>query len=120
MKKHRHILGQQAPSLIATIASVTAFFGSCCALPLLLMATGASSMAFAMKLQPYRPFLVGFTFLLLGWAFYEVYGRKNKSDDDTTITCSIKKMRRTRLILWISSLLAALFLAGPYVYEWLI
>jgi len=90
----------------------TAFVGSCCALPLLLMGLGAGGMGFAAALAPYRSYFIGFTVLLLGTSFYFVYFKKTPPCDDTAL-CSIKSQKFTKIMLWVATVLALVFLIGP-------
>ena len=92
-------------------ATVFAFFGSCCALPLLLMGLGVGSAGLASILAPFRSYLIGVTLFLLGVAFYAVYGRKKVCEEGEV--CDVKATRRTKIFLWIATGLALLFLIGP-------
>src|SRR5436190_214963 len=115
LARHIHLNVANLPALLAETAAVSAFFGSCCALPLFLLFTGVGSMAFAMWMMPYRPYFIGFTLALLGVSFYLVYRRKSVC---TRNTCSPKKILRTKIMLWVSTTFTLLFLVGPYCYEW--
>ncbi len=101
-------------SRIAAIgASVAAFFGSCCALPLLLLGlTGTAG--FASAFVPYQKYFTVGTVLLLALAFWLVYGRKVAVCEDSKL-CNPKSQRVTKILLWISTVLAAIFLIGPYL-----
>lgn len=95
----------------ASFATGTAFLGSCCALPLLLMGLGAGSAGFAAVLAPFRPYLILVTVLFFGIAFYTVYGAKTVCAEGDV--CNAKTMRRTKIWLWIAFGLALIFLIGP-------
>lgn len=102
----------QMSRMAALGASVTALFGSCCILPLLLL-TLTGSVGFAAVLAPYHRYFMVATVALLGIAFYLVYGRRQAVCEGSGL-CSPKSRKITKLLLWISTALAALFLAGPY------
>lgn len=104
-------MSQNLSKFAAGVATFTAFFGSCCALPLLLLSLGVGSMGLATALAPYRPYFIGATVLLLALAFYGVYGRKQECSDDKA--CDIKGVRRTKMLLWIATGSAWVFLFGP-------
>ncbi|MBI4209155.1 MAG: mercury transporter MerT [Deltaproteobacteria bacterium] len=104
-------MSQRFSKIAAGLATFTAFFGSCCALPLLLVSLGVGGMAFANTLALYRPYFVGATILLLAVAFYLVYGRRQECSDDKA--CEPKAIRRTKILLWITTGLAFLFFIGP-------
>jgi len=103
----------QLSRLVAVGASVTAFFGSCCALPLLLLGfTGTAG--FASILVPYQKYFTVGTVALLATAFYLVYGRKQSVCEDSKL-CSPTSQMITKILLWISMGLAVIFLIGPHL-----
>jgi hypothetical protein len=104
---------QKLSRMAAVGAGVTAFFGSCCALPLLLLGM-TGSIGFAGTLVPYQNYFTIGTILLLAVAFYLVYGRKQMVCEDSKL-CSPKSQRITKILLWVSAVLAAIFLIGPYL-----
>jgi len=97
--------------LAAVGAGVTALFGSCCVLPLLLLSL-TGTVGFASALVPFQKYFTALTFVLLGTAFWLVYGRKRVVCEDSR-PCSPKGQRVTKVLLWGSTLLALLFLLGP-------
>lgn len=106
---------QSLSKIAAFFATGTALLGSCCALPLLLMALGVGGAGFASALAPFRPYMIGITFFLLGIAFYTVYGCKKTCEGDPS--CDVKKIRRTKIMLWVATGLALLFLTGPNIVQ---
>lgn len=102
---------QSLSKITAIFATGTAFLGSCCALPLLLLGLGAGSASLASSLAPFRPYFMGITFLLLGIAFYAVYGCKQTCEGEGA--CNMKSIRRTKILLWMATGLVLLFLIGP-------
>lgn len=111
---------QHLSKITAIFATGTAFLGSCCALPLLLLGLGAGSAGLATTLAPFRPYMIGITCLLLGIAFYTVYGRKQICEGEGLPAggqgaCDVNSMRRTKLMLWVATGLALLFLVGPSI-----
>ncbi|MBI2068229.1 MAG: hypothetical protein HY539_01850 [Deltaproteobacteria bacterium] len=104
---------QQLSRITAVGASAAAFFGSCCALPLLLLGL-TGTVGFASALVPYQKYFTILTILLLGTAFYLVYGRKQAVCEDAKL-CSPASQKWTKILLWISTALAAIFLIGPHL-----
>lgn len=104
---------QKLTKLSALLATGSAFLGSCCALPLLLLSLGVGSMGFATALVPFRPYLILVTFILLAIAFYLVYGCKPVCEGKGA--CDVKSIRRTKILLWIATGLTLLFLVGPSI-----
>ena len=103
----------QLSRMAALGAGVTAFFGSCCALPLMLLAL-TGTVGFASVLVPYQKYFTIGTVALLGIAFYLVYGRKPVVCEDSKI-CNPASQKITKVLLWVSTGLAAAFLIGPYL-----
>ena len=101
----------KATQITAILATVTAFFGSCCALPLLLLGLGVGGAGLASTVAPFRPYLIGVTLLLLGIAFYAMSGRGRSCAEEES--CDVKSVRRTKILLWIATGLVFLFLIGP-------
>lgn len=104
---------QKLTKITTTLAPLTAFFGSCCALPLLLLSLGVGSASFATALTPFKPYLIGVTLLLLGVAFYLVYGCKQTCEGEEA--CNMKNIRRTKILLWVVTFLSLIFLVGPEI-----
>lgn len=104
---------QRLTRIAAGGAGVTAFFGSCCALPLLLLGL-TGTVGFASSLVPYQKYFTIATIGLLGTAFYLVYGRRQVVCEDAKL-CSPKSQKFTKALLWVSTVLAAIFLVGPYL-----
>ncbi|MBI4280592.1 mercury transporter MerT [Candidatus Uhrbacteria bacterium] len=102
---------QSVSKITAVFATGTAFLGSCCALPLLLLGLGVGSAGLATALAPFRPYMIGITVLLLGIAFYTVYGCKQTCEGEGV--CDVKSIRRTKILLWAATGLVLLFLVGP-------
>lgn len=109
---------QSIPKITAIFATGTAFLGSCCALPLLLLGfTG--TVGFATVLVPYQKYFTAVTIILLAVAFYSVYGRKTVTCEDSKL-CSPKSQRVTKILLWVSTGLVLIFLIGPQLITCLI
>lgn len=104
---------QKLTKFSALLATGTAFLGSCCALPLLLLSLGVGSMGFATALVPFRPYFIIATFILLAIAFYLVYGCEPLCEGKGA--CDVKNIRRTKILLWIAAGLTLLFLVGPSI-----
>jgi hypothetical protein len=108
---------QSISKIIAIFATGTAFLGSCCALPLLLLGL-TGSIGFASVLVPYQKYFIVVTVILLAVAFYLVYGRKTVTCENNKL-CSPKSQRVTKILLWVSTGLALIFLIGPQLIAYL-
>ena len=103
----------QLSRITAVGAGATALFGSCCVLPLLLVGL-TGTVGFASVLVPYQKYFTMGTVALLGVAFYLVYGRKQVACENPKL-CNPTSQKMTKILLWISTALAALFLIGPHL-----
>ncbi len=87
---------------------------ACCLGPVVLLMLGASSVGAALALAPYRPFLLGLTFLLLAGAFYLTYRRRPVACGPGG-KCELPgTARRNRILLWVVTFLVLLAATFPY------
>lgn len=100
---------------------------SCCILPLVLftLGIGGAWMSNLTALEPYQPYFIAMTLLMLGAGFYSVY-RKPK-DACSTEACTTDGYcgtplaeRVIKIALWSATALVALALAWPYVVPYLL
>ncbi|HBS05394.1 MAG TPA: mercuric transport protein MerTP [Leptospiraceae bacterium] len=96
--------------LSATVASL------CCITPVLALISGASGIASAFSwMEPARPYLIGLTVLILGFAWYQQL--KPKTAEEIECECDEdgnKPFIQTKKFLGIVTVFAALMLAFPY------
>ena len=86
----------------------------CCVLPVVVAFAGVGSAAFGAMFEPYRPYMVGATVLLLGFAFYRAY-RPAAAECAPGESCAVpENRRRQRLLLWIVAVVAMLLLTFPF------
>lgn len=107
-------------SLLVAAGAVLAALGAslCCILPVAVAVAGVGSAALGAKLEPLRPWLAGVTVLLLGFAFYRAYRPVRCSPEEACAVAAGR--RRTRIALWIASLVAVAVIAFPYYVSWLV
>ncbi|MFQ5863589.1 MAG: mercuric transporter MerT family protein [Candidatus Brocadiales bacterium] len=93
------------------LAAVLASF--CCIGPLILAAIGMSGASFIAPVAKYRPIFIGFTFALIGAAYYFTYWRKDKA-------CCLEERPRRRwaqeISLWAITAVAVGLAAFPYAW----
>lgn len=105
-----------------SVSVVSAFFSvlplSCCVFPVALSFLGASGLAFAAALTPYRPYFIGLTLISLGAAFYFTYRPQKDCPPDQA--CALPKRRKLPVIvLWTVTALVVLLLIFPYLVPFL-
>lgn len=104
-------------------ALVAAFLASaCCVGPLVLALLGLGGGALLVKFEPYRPYLMAVTFVLLGLGFWLQYRKPkpvaNANANANGVTCDCPTPRANkagRVMLWVSTVLVVAFLVFPYI-----
>ena len=92
----------------------------CCILPVAVAFLGVGSAALGATFEPFRPYLLGLTVLLLGGAFYQTY-KPQKNECAPGESCAIpENRRRNRILLWIITGLALVLVTFPYYIEWIL
>ncbi len=106
MKKNNKIVGA---GLLTAIAS-----SLCCITPVLALISGTSGIASTFSwLEPFRPYLIGFTFLVLGFAWYQKLKPKKEIDCDCE-TDEKSSFIQSKLFLGIVTIFAIVMTAFPY------
>lgn len=108
------------PGLLASGGSVLAavLSSTCCWLPLLLLAFGASAAGISAFFERWRPLFVAVAFIMLGVGFYYVYFRRTTcaANGCGTAACSTRVGGRrlfTRVMLWCATVLVVAFVLFP-------
>lgn len=103
--------GSVSRSLLgATLAALMASL--CCIVPLLFLLFGISGIGLSTltRFEPLRPYAIGITFLLLGFAFWQLYIRPRRCT-----TCT-QPPRWQRGLFWIVTLFSIGLLSVPWFY----
>lgn len=96
-------------ALVAALAA-----SACCLGPLVLVLLGVASAALALGFEPYRLYLLGLTFILLGAGFYLTYRRPPAACADG-VSCGVPASGgRGRVLFWVIALVVLLALTFPY------
>src|SRR5258705_4711251 len=95
------------------VSVLSAFFSvlplSCCVFPVALSFLGASGLAFAAALTPYRPYFIAVTLISLGAAFYFTY--RTQKDCAPGDACAVPRRRRFQdVFLWFVTALVLILL----------
>jgi len=92
---------------------------SCCVFPVALSFVGASGLAFAAALTPYRPYFLALTVISLAAGFYFTY-KPQKEDCLPGTACAVPKSSNWQvLFLWIVTALVLALLLFPYILPYL-
>src|SRR5689334_2687282 len=83
---------------------------ACCIGPVAFSLIGAGAVgASAVVLQPYRPWFIGMTVLLVGFAFYSAY-RPLPVTACADGTCASPSRRAARVLAWVAAVIAAVLI----------
>ena len=105
------------------VSIFSAFFSllpvGCCVFPVALSFLGASSLAFASSLMPYRPYFIVLTLISLGTAFYFTY--RPQKDCAPDAACAIPEVRRVqKVVFWVVTAFVLILLVFPYLIPFLL
>ncbi len=108
-------------TLVNAASVVAAFLASaCCIVPLVFSLLGLGGVAFAVALEPYRPYFIGATLIFLGIGFYYAY-RPRTTECAPGEECELPtRVKYQRLALWIVTVLTAILIAMPYLIPYLV
>jgi len=96
---------------------VTALLASlCCITPVLAVLGGLGGIATTFTfLEPLRPYLIGLTVIVLGYAFYKAYWPKKETNIECACDTDEKpKFINSKKFLWIITGVSALLITFPY------
>lgn len=104
----------KSENISATGSILTAIVASvCCIGPTLLAFVGVGSLGAFISLESYRPYFIGLTILLLGFAFYLTYRKKEIACEDGS--CKVVKAGKWNKIgVWTSAVIALAAILFPY------
>ncbi|WP_010229929.1 mercuric transport protein MerTP [Gillisia marina] len=108
---------QNKSNKVAFAATLTALAASlCCITPILALVAGTSGVASTFSwMEPFRPYLIGLTLLVLGFAWYQKLKPKTKAEIDCACDDDIQpSFWKSKFFLFLISLFAILMLAFPY------
>lgn len=106
-----------AGSLLAALGAI-----SCCVVPFVLfvLGIGGAWMSNLTALEPYQPYFVTGTLILLGIGFYLVYRKPKPVHCEGDYCATPISDRIARIGLWTATVLVVLALAWPYLFPLLI
>lgn len=105
----------------STSSIVSAFIASaCCVGPLVFALLGIGGAGLLVKFEPYRPYFIALTVALLGTGFYFTYRKPKvapvRTGEGPECACPAPAANRAgKIMLWVATLLVAVFLAFPYL-----
>ncbi len=109
-------------TVLTVIGGVGAAIGSalCCAGPLVAVSLGVSGAGLASTFEPLRPYFLGATGLFLFGGFYMLDQEEKKACDPDKPCAEPRVRRRMKAMLWIATVVAAVFATYPTWSEWVL
>lgn len=102
------------------IISAAVAASACCIGPVAFSLIGAGALgASAVKLEPYRPWFIGSTVILVAVAFYSAY-RPMSAEQCADGACTPRARRPARVLAWLAGVIAAVLIAFPYYIGWFV
>ncbi len=96
----------------SVLAAITASL--CCITPVLALLAGTSGIASTFSwIEPFRPYLIGLTFLILGFAWYQKL-KPNPQDIDCACEDDKPKFIQSKTFLFLVTIFAGVMLAFPH------
>lgn len=93
---------------------------ACCIGPVVFSLLGAGALgAASVRIEPYRPWFIGLTVLLVGVAFYGAY-RPSQMERCEDGVCTTQSRRTAKVLAWIVAIVAAILIAFPYYVGWFV
>jgi len=87
---------------------------ACCIGPVVFSLIGAGALgAASVRLEPYRPWFIAFTVVLVAAGFYGAY-RPVRDDACGAGMCTPRSKRPLRILVWMVAAVAAILIAFPY------
>lgn len=95
------------------------FASLCCITPVLAVLGGLSGIASTFSfLEPLRPYFIGFTVIILGYAFYNAYKPKKRNGIDCACETNENKDKKSfinsKAFLWLVVVIAIALITFPY------
>lgn len=109
-------------TVLAVVGGVGTAVGSalCCAGPLVAVSLGVSGAGLASTFEPLRPYFLGATGLFLFGGFYMLDQEEKKACDPAKPCAEPRVRRRMKAMLWIATVVAAVFATYPTWSEWVL
>jgi mercuric ion transport protein len=93
----------------------------CCIGPVAFSLIGAGALgAASVTLEPYRPWFIGLTVILVGVAFYGAYGPASREVACADGACPPESGRLAKTLAWAALIGAAVLIAFPYYIGWFV
>lgn len=101
-----------------SISAIASFIGLCCIGPWAVALFGVSGAIAMARWQPIRPYIMGVALVLVGWAFWRVYGPPRRRLCDAGL-CPRRPSLWLQGSLWLASILVFLAFFADQL-QWLL
>ncbi len=116
MKEDKKLIATSGSAI--SISAAASFIGLCCIGPWAVALFGVSGAIVMARWQPVRPYVLGLALVMLGWAFWRIYGPSRKRLCDAGL-CSPKPSIWLQISLWLAVVLVILAFFADQL-QWLL
>jgi hypothetical protein len=116
MKEDKKLIATSGSAI--SISAIASFIGLCCIGPWAVALFGVSGAIAMARWQPIRPYLLGLALLMLGWAFWRIYGPFRQRLCEAGI-CAPKPSAWLQISLWFATVLVVLAFFADQL-QWLL
>jgi hypothetical protein len=116
MKEDKKLIATSGSAI--SISAIASFIGLCCIGPWAVTLFGVSGAIAMTRWQPIRPYLLGLALIMLGWAFWRIYGPPRQRLCEAGI-CSPKPSTWLQISLWFATVLVVLAFFADQL-QWLL
>ena len=116
MKEDKKLIATSGSAI--SISAIASFIGLCCIGPWAVALFGVSGAIAMARWQPIRPYLLGLALVMLGWAFWRIYGPPRQRLCEAGI-CSPKPSTWLQTSLWFATVLVILAFFADQL-QWLL
>ena len=116
MKEDKKLIATSGSAI--SISAIASFIGLCCIGPWAVALFGVSGAIAMARWQPIRPYLLGLALVMLGWAFWRIYGPHRQRLCEAGL-CALKPSIYLQISLWLAAVLVVLAFFADQL-QWLL
>jgi len=116
MKEDKKLIATSGSAI--SISAIASFIGLCCIGPWAVALFGVSGAIAMAHWQPIRPYLLSLALVMLGWAFWRIYGPPRQRLCEAGM-CSPKPSTWLQISLWFATVLVVLAFFADQL-QWLL
>ena len=116
MKEDKKLIATSGSAI--SISAIASFIGLCCIGPWAVALFGVSGAIAMARWQPIRPYLLGSSLFMLGWAFWRIHAPPRQRLCEAGL-CALKPSIYLQISLWLAAVLVVLAFFADQL-QWLL